>query len=143
MNNQPIIKIVRLQTGEDIISKITEDGESDMVLLNNPMRMIVKRVETGQSIFMMMPWLPIEVIKEDSAIIYNSDIITMFDPKDSLVEYYQSLVNESILAILKNEEVSFEDESEESEEYEYDEEYELTEEELKEVEEYRKNKKLH
>jgi len=140
MNNQPIIKIVRLQTGEDIISKITEDGESDMVLLNNPMRMIVKRVETGQSIFMMMPWLPIEVIKEDSAIIYNSDIITMFDPKDSLVEYYQSLVNESILAILKNEEVSFEDESEE---YEYDEEYELTEEELKEVEEYRKNKKLH
>lgn len=140
MNNQPIIKIVRLQTGEDIISKITEDGESDMVLLNNPMRMIVKRVETGQSIFMMMPWLPIEVIKEDSAIIYNSDIITMFDPKDSLIEYYQSLVNESILAILKNEEVSFEDESEE---YEYDEEYELTEEELKEVEEYRKNKKLH
>lgn len=140
MINQPIIKIVRLQTGEDIISKITEDGESDMVLLNNPMRMIVKRVETGQSIFMMMPWLPIEVIKEDSAIIYNSDIITMFDPKDSLIEYYQSLVNESILAILKNEEVSFDDESDEDE---YDEEYELTEEELKEIEEYRKNKKLH
>lgn len=140
MNNQPIIKIVRLQTGEDIISKITEDDESNMVLLNNPMRMIVKRVETGQSIFMMMPWLPIEVIKEDSAIIYNSDIITMFDPKDSLVEYYQSMVNESILSLLKSEEVSFEEESEESE---YDEEYELTEEELKEIEEYRKNKKLH
>ena len=140
MNNQPIIKIVRLQTGEDIISKITEDDESDMVLLNNPMRMIVKRVETGQSIFMMMPWLPIEVIKEDSAIIYNTDIITMFDPKDSLIEYYQSLVNESILSILKNEEISFDDESEEDE---YDEEYELTEEELKEIEDYRKNKKLH
>jgi hypothetical protein len=140
MNNQPTIKIVRLQTGEDIISKITEDGESDMVLLNNPMRMIVKRVETGQSIFMMMPWLPIEVIKEDSAIIYNSDIITMFDPKDSLVEYYQSLVNESILAILKNEDISFEDDMEEDE---YDEEYELTEEELKEIEEHRKNKRLH
>lgn len=140
MNNQPTIKIVRLQTGEDIISKIIEDDESDMVLLSNPMRMIVKRVETGQSIFMMMPWLPIEVIKEDSAIIYNSDIITMFEPKDSLVEYYQSMVNESILSILKNEELSFDDETEEDE---YDEEYELTEEELKEIEEYRKNKKLH
>jgi hypothetical protein len=140
MNNQPTIKIVRLQTGEDIISKIIEDDESDMVLLSNPMRMIVKRVETGQSIFMMMPWLPIEVIKEDSAIIYNSDIITMFEPKDSLVEYYQSMVNESILSILKNEELSFDDETEEDE---YNEEYELTEEELKEIEEYRKNKKLH
>lgn len=140
MNNQPTIKIVRLQTGEDIISKITEDGESDMVLLDNPMRMIVKRVETGQSIFMMMPWLPIEVIKEDSAIIYNSDIITMVDPKDSLVEYYQSMVNESILSILKSEDISFEDDMEEDE---YDEEYELTEEELKEIEEHRKNKRLH
>ena len=140
MNNQPTIKIVRLQTGEDIISKIIEDDESDMVLLSNPMRMIVKRVETGQSIFMMMPWLPIEVIKEDSAIIYNSDIITMFEPKDSLVEYYQSMVNESILSILKNEELSFDEETEEDE---YNEEYELTEEELKEIEEYRKNKKLH
>jgi len=140
MNNQPIIKIVRLQTGEDIISKIIEDDESDMVLLNNPMRMIVKRVETGQSIFMMMPWLPIEVIKEDSAIIYNSDIITMFDPKDSLIEYYQSLVNESILSILRNEEISFEDEEDEEED---EEEFGLTEEEIMELEEHRKNKRLH
>ncbi len=138
MNNQPIIKIVRLQTGEDIISKITEDDDSDMVLLNNPMRMIVKRVETGQSVFMMMPWLPIEVIKEDSAIIYNSDIVTMIEPKDSLVEYYQSMVNESILSLLHSEEMSFEEE-----ETEEDEEYDLTEEELKEIEEYRRNKRLH
>lgn len=138
MNNQPIIKIVRLQTGEDIISKITEDDESNMVLLNNPMRMIVKRVETGQSVFMMMPWLPIEVIKEDSAIIYNSDIVTMIEPKDSLVEYYQSMVNESILSLLHSEEMSFEEE-----ETEEDEEYELTEEELKEIEEYKRSKRLH
>ena len=138
MNNQPTIKIVRLHTGEDIISKITEDDESDMVLLNNPMRMVVKRIETGQSIFMMMPWLPIEVIKEDSATIYNSDIITMIEPKDSLIEYYQNMVNESIASILQSDEMTFEEED-----YDDEEDYELTEEELKEVEEYRKNKKLH
>ena len=136
MNNQPIIKIVRLQTGEDIISKITEDGESNMVLLNNPMRMIVKRVETGQTVFMMMPWLPIEVIKEDSAIIYNSDIITTIEPKDSLVEYYQNMVNESIHAMLNSdsEEMMFDDDYEE---------YEMTEEDLHEVEEYKRTKLLH
>lgn len=137
MNNQPTIKIVRLQTGEDIISSIIEDSNSDMVLLTNPMRMILKRIGTRQSIFMMMPWLPIEVIKEDSAIIYNSDIITMIDPKDSLIEYYQNMVKETIVSMMneETEEFSFEQEEED---------YELTEEELEEeIENYKKQKFLH
>jgi hypothetical protein len=137
MNNQPTIKIVRLQTGEDIISSIVEDNDTDMILLTNPMRMIVKRMPSekgNQSVFMMMPWLPIEVIKEDSAIIYNSDVITMFDPKDSLVEYYQNMVNESILTMLySNDESAFEDEDE----------VEITEEELEEIERYKEGKLLH
>ena len=62
----------------------------------------------------------------------------MIEPKDSLVEYYQSMVNESILSLLHSEEMTFEEE-----ETEEDEEYELTEEELKEIEEYRRNKRLH
>jgi hypothetical protein len=137
MNNQPIIKIVRLQTGEDIISSIIEDDNSDMILLNNPMRMIVRRVPSGdssQSVFMMMPWLPIEVIKEDSAIIYNTDVITMFDPKDSLIEYYQSMVNETIHAMLNSYmENDFEDEDSD----------EITEEELEEIQRYKEGKLLH
>jgi hypothetical protein len=88
----------------------------------------------SQSVFMMMPWLPIEVIKEDSAIIYNSDVITMFDPKDSLVEYYQNMVNESILTMLySDDESAFEDEDE----------MEITEEELEEIERYKEGKLLH
>ncbi len=136
MNNQTTIKIVRLQTGEDIISSITEDVETDMVLLNNPMRMVIKRVQTGQTVFMMMPWLPIEVIKEDSAVIYNSDIITMVEPKDSLVEYYQNMVTESIHTMLNSdsEEMMFDEDEEE---------YEMTEEDIYEVEEYRRTKLLH
>jgi hypothetical protein len=137
MNNQPTIKIVRLQTGEDIISSIVEDNDTDMILLTNPMRMIVKRMPSekgSQSVFMMMPWLPIEVIKEDSAIIYNSDVITMFDPKDSLVEYYQNMVNESILTMLySDDESAFEEEDE----------VEITEEELEEIERYKEGKLLH
>jgi hypothetical protein len=136
MNNQTTIKIVRLQTGEDIISSITEDVETDMVLLNNPMRMVIKRVQTGQTVFMMMPWLPIEVIKEDSAVIYNSDIITMVEPKDSLVEYYQNMVTESMHTMLNSdsEEMMFDEDEEE---------YEMTEEDIYEVEEYRRTKLLH
>jgi len=86
------IKIVRLQSGEDIIADCTAIEDSDTVLLNRPMHIVFKRVSTGRSVMMMMPWLPIELIKENSAIIYEADILTVIDPKDDLVEYYSNAV---------------------------------------------------
>ena len=56
------IKIVRLQSGEDIVADFIEDDENDVVMLNNPMHIIFKRIPTGQTVMMMMPWLPIEQI---------------------------------------------------------------------------------
>jgi hypothetical protein len=117
------------------MADVIQDEENDTLLLDNPMHIIFKRIPSGQTIMMMMPWLPIEVIKEDSAIIYNSDVITMFDPKDSLVEYYQNMVNESILTMLySGDESAFEEEEEE---------LEITEEELEEIERYKEGKLLH
>ena len=86
------IKIVRLQSGEDIIADCTAIEDSDTVLLNRPMHIVFKRVSTGRSVMMMMPWLPIELIKENSAIIYEADILTVINPKDDLVEYYSNAV---------------------------------------------------
>ncbi len=86
------IKIVRLQSGEDIIADCTAIEDSDTVLLNRPMLIVFKRVSTVKSVMMMMPWLPIELIKENSAIIYEADILTVIDPKDDLVEYYSNAV---------------------------------------------------
>lgn len=140
MTNDPTIKIIRMQTGEDIISSIYEDEETDTVLLNNPMKVIIRRMNTGQTIFMMVPWLPIEIVKEDSAIIYGSDIITMIDPKDSLIEYYQNAINENILTMMKAEEQLIDQLNEDEED---EEELQITEEELKEIEEYKKGKLLH
>ena len=65
------IKIVRLQSGEDIVADFIEDDENDVVMLNNPMHIIFKRMPTGQTVMMMMPWLPIELIKSNSALIYK------------------------------------------------------------------------
>jgi len=141
MTNDPTIKIIRMQTGEDIISFIYEDEETDTVILNNPMKVILRRIPTGQTIFMMLPWLPIEIVKEDSAIIYASDIITMIEPKDSLIEYYQNAINQNILTMLKAEEQLLQQLEEEDDEE--GEEYEITEEELQEIEKYKKGKLLH
>lgn len=86
------IKIVRLQSGEDVMAHYYADEENGTVLLDNPMHIIFKRVPTGQTIMMMMPWLPIELIKENNAMIYDSDILTIIDPREDLIEYYGNVV---------------------------------------------------
>ena len=81
------VKIIRLQSGEDIIAGYIEDEET--ALLYNPLHMIVKRTTQG-SVMLMLPWLPVEMIKENVSSIYLTDILTIVDPKDSAVEYYQN-----------------------------------------------------
>lgn len=87
------IKIVRLQSGEDIIASYVEDNETETVLLKDPMTVMFKRLPTGASIMMVSPWLPIELIKENTALIYTSDILTIFEPKNVLVEHYYKMVD--------------------------------------------------
>jgi hypothetical protein len=82
------IKIVRLQSGEDIIASYYADDESSMVMLDRPMNVIFKRLPTGKSVMMMLPWLPVELIKENNAIISEHDILTIVDPREELIDYY-------------------------------------------------------
>ena len=113
-----------MQTGEDIMASMIGEEEEETVLLEDPMRLIFRRMPTGQTVMMMMPWLPVELIKDNSALVYNSDIITIVDPKESMVEYYENLVIKTILEMEKSEEMiagllkkqaGEEDESEEEE----------------------------
>jgi len=130
------IKIVRLQSGEDIMADIIEDEENDTIFLDNPMHIIFKRIPTGQTVMMMMPWLPIEIIKENSAIVYSSDILTIIEPKEDLVDYYGTVVIEAQQRMEEKRDFSNEEEDE------YDEE-EIDEEELFEVLKEKKKHKLH
>jgi hypothetical protein len=41
---------------------------------------------------LLAPWLPNELVEEDYATISNSDILTIFNPKVKLVEYYNKMV---------------------------------------------------
>jgi hypothetical protein len=131
------IKIVRLQSGEDIMADIIEDEENDTIFLDNPMHIIFKRIPTGQTVMMMMPWLPIEIIKENSAIVYSSDILTIIEPKEDLVDYYGTVVIEAQQRMEEKRDFSNEEEDDE-----YDEE-EIDEEELFEVLKEKKKHKLH
>ena len=94
-----------MQTGEDIMASMIGEEEEETVLLEDPMRLIYRRMPTGQTVLMMMPWLPVELIKDNNALVYNSDIITIIDPKESMVEYYENLVIKTMLEMEKSEEM--------------------------------------
>ena len=85
-----------MQSGEDIMASMFEDDNSDQIQLNDPMRIVFRRLPTGQTVMMMMPWLPVELIKENSAMIYYSDIVTVVEPKESMIRYYDKLVERTI-----------------------------------------------
>jgi len=93
MHNE--IKILRLQDGEDIIASYHIDEISKMVVMNNPMSLFFKRISSGKSMVMMAPWLPLELIGENTARVYETSVLTVIEPKKSLVDYYLSAVEES------------------------------------------------
>jgi len=43
-----------------------------------------------------MPWLPVELIKENSALVYTSDIVTVIEPKEAMIRYYDRLVERTV-----------------------------------------------
>jgi hypothetical protein len=139
------IKIVRLQNGEDVISTCYEDIETKMIMLKDPMTIIFKRIKEG-SILLITPWLPTELIEDNTATLLASDILTTVEPKVMIKDYYVKLVDK--LQLFKKEEEDilkrFLEDDSDSEEYE---EYEG--EELDEINEVygsyepKKNIKLH
>ena len=87
------IKIVRLQSGEDVIANYTDDEEGS-ITLTNPMSLMFKRMPTGRAVMMMSPWLPLELVEDNVACIYAQDILSVFQPKQSIIDYYNTTVTE-------------------------------------------------
>jgi hypothetical protein len=95
---------------------------------------------TGQTVMMMMPWLPVELIKENSALVYTSDIVTIIEPRETMIQYYDKLVERTVKEMADADELLQqlldEQETEESEGHELSEQ-------LKDFLEDFKSKKLH
>lgn len=84
------IKIIRLQSGEDIIASFEQEQYS--ILVKDPMTIIFKRLTTGKVMMLMMPWIPMEIVSHNIASIDNQNVLTIFEPKDSLVVYYNKSI---------------------------------------------------
>ena len=102
------VKIVRLVTGEDVLADFIQDSSDGTALLSNPMRLVFKRMPTGQNAMHISPWLPIELIEENIAQIHCADILTVVNPKDELVDHYNTIVDsEQNRLILQDEQIRY------------------------------------
>jgi hypothetical protein len=131
-----------MQSGEDIMASMFEQEDSEQVQLNDPMRLVFRRMPTGQTVMMMMPWLPVELIKENSALVYTSDIVTVIDPKESMIRYYDKLVERTISDMADSDKMLDQLLEEQEEENEGQQQEEMMQELLQHIQEV-KNKKLH
>ena len=138
------VKLIRMQSGEDIMASMFEQEDSEQVQLNDPMRLVFRRMSTGQTVMMMMPWLPVELIKENSALVYSSDIVTVIEPKEAMVRYYDRLVERTVNDMADSDKLLedlLDDQDKEDEDEEQQQE-EMMQELLQHIQEV-KNKKLH
>ena len=87
------VKILRLQSGEDIITQYTENEKESTLLLSYPMIVIFKRMSEGRCVMFMSPWLPVELVEHNFTSIYMQDVLTVFEPKQSLLKYYEKAVS--------------------------------------------------
>jgi hypothetical protein len=88
------IKIVRLQSGEDVIADYTQVEGDSSVLLTNPMTLMFKRMPTGRAVMLMSPWLPLELVEKNEAWLFEADILTIIQPKAQIIDYYTNTVKE-------------------------------------------------
>ena len=140
------IKIIRLQTGEDVIADYQQIEGDESVLLSNPMSLIFKRMPTGRAVMLMSPWLPLELVEKNEAWLYESDILTVVQPKQQIIDYYSNSVKEveeDMIASAMDEENYLRDITDEMDDEMSDEEEQLAMEELEELRKDVKKRLLH
>ena len=86
------VKIIRLQTGEDIIGEVTE---GDVVSIKKPFTIIPMQAQPGKPVQLVLtPWMPYTDDRE--LIIDDSKVITMAKPKSDILKSYEHNVSEII-----------------------------------------------
>ena len=87
-----MIKIVRLQNGEDIIGNMTRDEyDVSKYIVEEPMTVGIeyRGKEAG---LMMHHWLPVQLIKKNEITLENKDVLCILEPNDEFCEYYLNTV---------------------------------------------------
>lgn len=90
--NESKIKLVRFKTGEDIIGFITDIDDSHFNIKNPMLIDIVMDTKTMTQSFVMKPWLPHQLYKNDEVTIWTNDTLFSSEANDEFIDYFNSMV---------------------------------------------------
>lgn len=89
------VKFVRLNTGEDLVSEVSEIENDDnrYYVLHNPMKIVYQmNVKGGGLTISLMQWVFARICDDQDFVVYSNDVVTMNKPTDSLESYYWETV---------------------------------------------------
>jgi len=112
------IKLIRLVNGSDILCEITEDSEYNYIL-REPLAVDYVVDGRGMKSIYFSPWLPSSMIIDNFARIRKTDVLTIMNPTEVVIENYCRAVL-SMLSDKKNNTYISDDEL--SAEFDFDEE---------------------
>ena len=84
------VKFVRLTTGEDLISQVTEfisDDDHHYVLMS-PMKILYLSGKTGSMTISLMQWVFNRICDKQTFTIYPEDVLMVSDATEDIIEYY-------------------------------------------------------
>ena len=97
LNSSDNIKFIRLVTGEDIVSEVTDISNGKMYI-NNPLKVVyTPSMNTGFLSISLMQWVFTRISKNQSFDMDLHNILIMTNADDHLVEHYK----ESLLTFSK------------------------------------------
>lgn len=89
--DNPNIRFVRLNTGEDLITEIIETkvNEQDAYLFVYPLKIVYLIGEKpGSMLLSLIEWVFPKIAPKQEFLIYPDDVITISEVSDSLLDYY-------------------------------------------------------
>lgn len=100
------IRLIKLVTGETLISEVQLNDDENYTTLIKPV-CVNRHLEDGYESSSLSPW---ETLSVDNVFYFrSSDIMVIATPKENVVAYYTSYVN-NVLEDLHEEYLNFEDE---------------------------------
>jgi len=103
MNN---IKILRLQSGEDIIGLVDISDENYKV--TEPMSVGIEPRGKYNGL-VMHHWLPVQLVKNKTIVISKCDVMFAMEPTDEFTEYYNTTVEKINRVLKKQQEIEMND----------------------------------
>jgi len=105
------IKIVRMITGEDVITIFIENEMG--TFFKDPMYITLKQNKSGTVSILMDHWLPIELISDNTSRINPRNIISVFDANRKISDYYTNTMKKvNDLLVMKSRMKEMEEEGE-------------------------------